>query len=270
VLAFSLHPLRVEVTAWASGQPYALAGAAAAAALHCHARALAQQQQQPRAAAAAAAAAAARWRAAAAALYAAAAFSKAAAAPMAAAHLALEAWHGGGSATAAGPRVVFLGAIAAAALCAVAGAAYGNASHVEVSLPRHNEGAGLAPRQRAAAAAAAAAAAGARALTLRGLAPRYPLPLSLSPLDAAHAPPLAAAAALAAAGLACLARRLPRWRAAFAAFAASPPSPPSPPPPPPPPPCFWPSFYTLLLLALFPTSGLIKHGYDSAGADRYS
>jgi glycosyltransferase involved in cell wall biosynthesis len=273
-LSFGLHPLRVEVVAWASCQPYALAGACGAGALCAHARALAPPPADADAAVAprATAAAAARWRVCAVVLYAAACAAKSAAAPLAAAHLALEAAAGGGAAcsSAASPAalrmLICVAAVAAAALC---GALYGESSHVEVTPPRHNEGAGLTPPQRVAAAAAALAGACRRGAHPHPLSAKYPLPAHISPLDAAHFPPLAALALAAAAGLRALARRLPAWRAALRSACADNAGDASSSSLPPRPHALC-SFFALALLAAAPTSGLVKHGYDSGGADRYA
>lgn len=83
-LLFGLHPLRVEVVAWCSCQPYALAGLLVAAALLLHARARALGAAGRGAAACAAGAASVG-------LFAAAVASKAAAVPAVLLHFALEA-----------------------------------------------------------------------------------------------------------------------------------------------------------------------------------
>jgi hypothetical protein len=103
--------------------------------------------------------------------------------PLAAAHLALEATYGVASAR---DCIRMLCGVTIVAVAAVAGALYGNDSHVDVIPPTHNGGAGLWPRQRIAAAAAAVYDGAARALTLRGVAVRYDLPPEVSPLDARH------------------------------------------------------------------------------------
>lgn len=76
-LLFGAHPLRVEVTAWCSCQPYALAGLLVSAALHAHARARASGG--------------AAWGALSVLLFLGAVASKAAAVPAALLHFALEA-----------------------------------------------------------------------------------------------------------------------------------------------------------------------------------
>ena len=157
VASFGAHPLRVEVAAWASAQPYALAGAFAAAALLAHVTALRGEMHTS-----------GRWRAVAVACFALASFSKSAAAPLAAAHLALEATYGPPSLSRGSLRMLL--GVAVVAVAAAAGAFYGNASHVDVTPPAHNGGAGLWPRQRVAAAAASVSAGAARGLTLRGIA----------------------------------------------------------------------------------------------------
>ena len=177
--------------------------------------------------------------------------------PLAAAHLALEATYGVAS---AGGGVRMLCGVAVVAAAAAAGAFYGNASHVDVILPTHNGGAGLWPRQRIATAAAAVFDGAARALTLRGIAVRYDLPPEVSPLDARHLVASVPLLALALAGLAALARQLPAWqRVLRGAPGAAPPAP-----------AALPSCLALALLALFPSSGVLRHGYDNGGSDRYS
>jgi glycosyltransferase involved in cell wall biosynthesis len=242
VASFGAHPLRVEVVAWASAQPYALAGAFSAAALLAHVTALRKE-------------AGGRWRAAAVACYALAAFSKSAAMPLAAAHLALEATYGGAMSA---HSLRMLLAVAAVAVAAAAGAFYGNASHVDVTPPAHNGGAGLWPRQRIAAAAASVADGAVRALTLRGVAVRYDLPPEVEAVDGRHLAASVPLLVLALAGIAALARQLPAWRRVLRGDAA------------PLEPSALPSCLTLALLALFPSSGVLRHGYDNAGADRYS
>ena len=244
VASFGAHPLRVEVVAWASAQPYALAGAFSAAALLTHVTALRGATLRG-----------GRWRAAAVACYALAAFSKSAAVPLAAAHLALEATYGGGLSA---HSLRMLVAVAVVAVAAAAGAFYGNASHVDVLPPTHNGGAGLWPRQRIAAAAASVADGAARALTLRGVAVRYDLPVEIEAIDGRHLAASVPLLVLALAGLAALARQLPAWRRVLRGNAV------------PPAPAALPSCLTLALLALFPSSGVLRHGYDNAGADRYS
>ena len=246
VTSFGAHPLRVEVAAWASAQPYSLAGAFAAAALLAHITALPKDVKGS-----------GRWRAAALACYALASFSKSAAVPLAAAHLALEATYGVASA-ADSARMLF--GVAVIAVAAAAGAFYGNCSHVDVIPPTHNGGAGLWPRQRIAAAAVAVFDGAARALTLRGIAVRYDLPPEVSPLDARHFSASLPLLALAFAGLAALTRQLPAWRRVLRGLPGAVP----------PAPAALPSCLALALLALFPSSGVLRHGYDNAGADRYS
>jgi glycosyltransferase involved in cell wall biosynthesis len=244
VASFGAHPLRVEVVAWASAQPYALAGAFSAAALLAHVTALRGATTRD-----------GRWRAAAVACYALAAFSKSAAMPLAAAHLALEATYGG---TLSAHTLRMFVAVAVVAVAAAAGAFYGNASHVDVLRPTHNGGAGLWPRQRIAAAAASVTDGAARALTLRGVAVRYDLPMEVEAIDGRHLAASVPLLVLALAGLAALARQLPAWRRVLRGNAV------------PPAPAALPSCLTLALLALFPSSGVLRHGYDNAGADRYS
>ena len=174
--------------------------------------------------------------------------------PLAAAHLALEATYGGAMSA---HSLRMLAAVAAVAVAAAAGAFYGNASHVDVLPLTHNGGAGLWPRQRIAAAAASVADGAARALTLRGGAVRYDLPMEVEAIDGRHLAASVPLLVLALAGLAALARQLPAWRRVLRGDAAPEPS-------------ALPSCLTLALLALFPSSGVLRHGYDNAGADRYS
>lgn len=77
------------------------------------------------------------------------------------------------------------------------------------------------------------------------LPPRYPLPTSISPLYGVHALALALTLAASAACLWAAASRSSRGSLAGA------------------------TLWTAYLAMLAPSMGLLKHGYDNAGADRY-